>query len=62
LRPVFYARKFLEAGNRLEILGQQGLLTEINATHAILQSDDHEISVANGAFLDSVAQSWPRLE
>src|SRR5690242_12562895 len=55
----FYARKFLETGNRLQILGQQGILTEINATHAILQSNDHEISVANGAFLDSVAQSWP---
>jgi len=29
------------------------------AQHAILQSDGHEISVANGAFLDSVTQSWP---
>jgi hypothetical protein len=58
----FYARKFLHVGNRLEISGQRGVLTEINATHAILQSEDHEISVANGAFLDTVAQSWPVLE
>jgi small-conductance mechanosensitive channel len=55
----FYARKFLHVGNRLEISGQRGVLTEINATHAILQSEDHEINVANGAFLDTVAQSWP---
>lgn len=55
----FYARKFLHIGNQLQISGQRGVLTEINATHAILQSEDHEIRVANGAFLDTVAQSWP---
>lgn len=58
----FYTRKFLRIGNRLEILGQQGMLTEVNATHAILRSEDREISVANAAFLDSVAQSWPTAE
>lgn len=55
----FYTRKFLRIGNRLEISGQSGLLTEINATHAILRSEDRDISVANSAFLDNAAQSWP---
>lgn len=54
----FYARKFLQVGRRLEVSGQQGVLTEINATHAILQSADREISVANRLFLDTVSQSW----
>jgi len=54
----FYTRKFLQIGQRLEILGQQGILTEINATHAILRSEEREISVANAAFLDHVAGSW----
>jgi small-conductance mechanosensitive channel len=55
----FYTRKFLRVGSRLEISGQQGILTGINATHAILQSEDHEISVANASFLDNIAKSWP---
>jgi hypothetical protein len=38
----FYGRKFLHGGNRLEISGQRGVLTEINATHAILQAEDHD--------------------
>lgn len=58
----FYTRKFLRIGQQLEILGQRGELTEINATHAILRSDDHDISVANAAFLESVSRSWPAEE
>jgi small-conductance mechanosensitive channel len=54
----FYTRKFLQIGKQLEISGQQGVLTEINATHAILRSEDREISVGNATFLDTVAQSW----
>lgn len=54
----FYTRKFLRIGKQLEISGQQGVLTEINATHVILQSEDREISVAHATFLDTVAQSW----
>lgn len=55
----FYTRKFLRIGSRLEISGQSGLLTEINATHAILRAEDRDISVANSTFLDTVSQSWP---
>ncbi len=55
----FYTRKFLQIGQQVEILNQRGELTEINATHAILRSDDHDISVANAAFLEGIARSWP---
>ncbi|HVT91601.1 MAG TPA: hypothetical protein VHD76_02060 [Bryobacteraceae bacterium] len=58
----FYTRKFLQIGRTVEISGQEGVLTEINATHAILHAGESEISVANGAFLDSVARSRPAPE
>ncbi len=58
----FYTRKFLRIGRQVEILGQQGILTEINATHTILRSEDSEISVSNATFLNTVAQSRLDLE
>jgi Conserved TM helix/Mechanosensitive ion channel len=53
----FYTRKFLQIGRQLEILGQRGILSQINATHTILQAEEREISVANAAFLENVSQS-----
>lgn len=53
----FYTRKFLQTGDELEILGQRGVLTQVNATHTIIQVENREISVANAAFLDNIAQS-----
>src|SRR6185312_16183209 len=52
----FYTRKFLRIGGRLEISGQDGILQEINATHAIIRSEDREISISNATFLDTVAK------
>lgn len=52
----FYTRKFLRIGGRLEISGQDGVLQEINATHAIIRSEDREISISNATFLDTVAK------
>ncbi|HLH05545.1 MAG TPA: hypothetical protein VKX25_22445 [Bryobacteraceae bacterium] len=51
----FYTRRFLRIGERLEISGREGVLKAINATHAILQSGDREVSVANAAFLETSA-------
>ncbi len=53
----FYTRKFLHIGSRVEIAGRVGILTEINATHAILRAEKYEISVANATFLETAAQS-----
>jgi hypothetical protein len=53
----FYTRKFLQIGSQLEISGQRGTLTQINATHTVLQAEDREISVADAAFMDNIAQS-----
>jgi hypothetical protein len=52
----FYARKFLQVGKPIEIFGQQGILRAITATHAILEREEHSISVSNAAFLDQVAK------
>lgn len=52
----FYLRKFLEIGKRLEISGQEGLLTQINATHAILEFEGQSISVSNSIFLTQIAK------
>lgn len=58
----FYTRKFLRIGSRLEISGYEGVLAEINATHAILQSEDRDIAVANTTFLDVVSETRPDTE
>jgi hypothetical protein len=55
----FYTRKFLRIGRRLEISGRQGILSEINATHSILRSEDRDVSIPNASFLDTAAESWP---
>jgi small-conductance mechanosensitive channel len=52
----FYARKFLEVGKRVEVAGQQGALTAIMATHAILREDDRDISIPNSTFLEHSAK------
>lgn len=52
----FYLRKFLEVGKPLEISGQEGLLTQINATHTILEFEGRSISVANSTFLTEVSK------
>lgn len=58
----FYTRKFLRIGNRLEVSGYEGVLSEINATHTILQSEDRDIAVANTTFLETVVESRPSPE
>jgi small-conductance mechanosensitive channel len=52
----FYARKFLAVGKRLEVAGHQGILTAVTATHTILNSEGHEIIVANSVFLDQTTR------
>lgn len=52
----FYARKFLAIGKNLEIVGQSGVLSSITATHAILNRDGQDISVANATFLEQVSK------
>ena len=52
----FYARKFLEVGKPIEVVGQQGILMAITATHTILAREEHNISVSNATFLESVAR------
>lgn len=52
----FYARKFLQVGKPIEIVGQQGTLRAITATHAILEREQHSISVSNATFLDQVGR------
>jgi len=47
----FYTRKFLLIGKSLTIAGQSGKLTAITPTHIILNSEGHEITVANAMFL-----------
>ncbi len=52
----FYARKFLQVGKPVDVVGQQGILRAITATHTILEKDDSSISLSNGTFLDNVAR------
>jgi small-conductance mechanosensitive channel len=57
----FYLRKHLLMGERLEIIGQTGILRSITATHVVLGGDDGtEISIGNGTFLDQVAKQVVR--
>ncbi len=52
----FYLKKILKTRQDLEIAGQRGVLTGFTPTHAILESEGMEISVANSTFLDQVAK------
>ena len=52
----FYVRKVLVIGRPLEVVGQQGVLSAITATHVILQSEGHETTIANATFLDNGAK------
>jgi small-conductance mechanosensitive channel len=57
----FYLRKHLLIGERVEIIGQVGILRSITATHVVLAGDDEtEISIGNGIFLDQVAKQVVR--
>ena len=47
----FYTRRLLAIGQDLTIAGQRGILTAITPTHIILNSEGHEITVANAMFL-----------
>jgi hypothetical protein len=48
----FYARQFLAIGKSLEIAGHTGIVTAITATHTVLNSEGHDIFVANATFLE----------
>ena len=52
----YYARKVFEVGMPLEVLGHRGTLKSITATHVILESEGHEVSLANSTFLSHVAK------
>lgn len=57
----FYLRKHLLVGERVEIIGQSGILRSITATHVVLEGEDGiEISLANSMFLDQVAKQTLR--
>ena len=48
----FYSRKFLAIGRSLTVAGHSGTLTAITPTHTVLNSEGHEIYVANATFLE----------
>jgi small-conductance mechanosensitive channel len=52
----FYTRKFFVIGKPLEVAGQSGVLTAITATHTILDSDGHDVMVANSTFLKQTSK------
>ena len=52
----FYTRKFFSIGKRLEVAGQSGVLTAITATHTILDSDGHDVMIANTTFLEQTSK------
>jgi small-conductance mechanosensitive channel len=52
----FYARKVLEIGKPIELLGHKGTLKSITATHVIMDADGQEISIANTAVLTNVTK------
>jgi hypothetical protein len=51
----FYTRKFLGIGRTLTIAGRTGTLTAITPTHMVLNSEGHEILVANSTFLEQTS-------
>jgi len=52
----FYLRKHLEIGKLVEIAGERGILKGITATHALLETETQEISIANATFLKQIAR------
>jgi small-conductance mechanosensitive channel len=52
----FYTRKILAVGQNLEIAGQAGVLTAITSTHTVLNSQGHDILVANATFLTETSK------
>lgn len=52
----YYARKVLQVGERIEIAGQRGVLRAITPTHAIVETEEESIRLANTTFLDEIAK------
>jgi hypothetical protein len=52
----FYLRKHLQIGRQTQISGESGILKGVTATHALLENEGQEISVANATFLDQIAR------
>lgn len=52
----FYTRKFFSVGKRLEVAGQSGVLTAVTATHTILDSEGHDVMIANTTFLEQTSK------
>lgn len=52
----FYTRKVLTIGKRLDVAGQNGVLTAITATHTILANEDQDIIVSNSTFLEQATK------
>jgi hypothetical protein len=57
----FYTRKLLAIGKSLTIAGQSGILTAITPTHTVLNSQGHEIFVANARFLEQTSTQQLKL-
>jgi hypothetical protein len=52
----FYIRKVLVIGKSVDVGGQNGVLTAITATHAILDSDGRDVLLANSNFLEQASK------
>ena len=56
LTAGFYVRKLLSIGRNVEIAGHQGTLKSVTATHVILESQGHEMTISNETFLQQIAK------
>ncbi len=52
----FYARKIFTVGEPVEIAGERGTLRSVTPTHALIETEDRTIRMANGRFLDEIAR------
>ncbi|MGI9626492.1 MAG: mechanosensitive ion channel family protein [Longimicrobiales bacterium] len=52
----FYAKKTFRIGERMEVAGQEGILSGITPTQTLLEQDGRMIAVANSVFLDEVVK------
>ena len=55
----FYARKLFQPGDDLEVAGVRGTLRMIAATQAVLDADNHMITIANTTLLRSIVRAKP---
>jgi hypothetical protein len=51
-----YARKIIELGKSIEIVGQEGTVRAVTATHMILDQADRSVNIPNGKFLDGISK------